>query len=171
MLPRQKLHFPDGQVRWFGWPCSQVNVDQYLGCWLYVNTAQTGAAQTQPKASLSSKLSNHHFPSSRPRRLVSQGLCVCISATLFWAFMPHTISKPPLSLSHSLSLSFCTHQRDSNALCIMDGGGENKQNVPVIYMTREITAQERLKWSNKARGHKWGGGDFFLKKQKRSHVS
>lgn len=40
MLPRQKLHFPDGRVRWFGRPCSRVNVDQYLGCWLYVNTAQ-----------------------------------------------------------------------------------------------------------------------------------
>lgn len=136
-----------------GRPRSQVNADQYLGCWLYVNTAGTGADQTQPKASLSSKLSNHHFPSSRPRRLLSQGLCVCISATLFWAFMPHTISKPPLSSSPSLFLSFSAHQRDSNALCIMDGKQKKKKTMCqsfCICMTHEITGQERLKWSNKA---------------------
>lgn len=119
--------FSDDRIRRMGRPCSQVNADQYLGCWLYVNSARTGADQTQPKASLSSKLSNHHFPSSRPRRLLSQGLCVCISATLFWAFMPHTISKPPLSSSPSLFLSFGAHQRDSNALCIMDGKEEKKK--------------------------------------------
>lgn len=135
ILWRQKLHFSDDQIRWPGRPCSRVNADQHLGCRSYVNTAQTGADQTRPKASLSSKLSNHHFPSSRPQCLVSQGLCVCISATLFWAFMSHTISNPPLSLSRflslylplSLSLSFCTHQRDSNALCIMDGEKKTKK--------------------------------------------
>lgn len=138
-----------------GRPCSQVNADQYLGCWLYVNTARTGADQTQPKASLSSKLSNHHFPSSRPRRLLSQGLCVCISATLFWAFMPHTISKPPLSSSLSLSLF---RRTPAGFKCPMYYGweGEIKNNVPVICMTHEITGQERLKWSKKACGHKSG---------------
>lgn len=53
---------------------------------LILNTAGAGADQTQPKAFLSSKLSNHHFSTSGPQCMASPallGLCVCISATLF----------------------------------------------------------------------------------------
>lgn len=84
--------------------------------------------------------------------------------------MPHTISKPPLSRSLSLSLSTHTSGIQMPYVLWMEGE-QNKQNVPVIHMTREITVQERLKWSNKAGGHKRGGGELKKKKQKRSHVS
>lgn len=44
-----------------------------------------------------------------------------------------------------------------------------KNNVPVICMTHEITGQERLKWSNKACGHK-GGEEEGRKKVERPRL-
>lgn len=103
---------------------------QYLEAADYtVHTAWAGADQTPPKAFISSKLSNHHFSTSRPECMASPalpGLCVCISATLFWDFMPHTISKPPLSAVFFPSLPpLCFLHTAAGFRCPMYYGWEN----------------------------------------------
>lgn len=122
---------------------------------LILNTAGAGADQTQPKAFLSFKLSNHHFSTSGPQCVASPallGLCVCISATLFWAFMPHTISKPPLSPPFFLARSLCFLHTPAGFRYPMYYGWEkiNRMRQPFIWHTCEITGQERLEWSNRA---------------------
>lgn len=145
------------QIRQIGLSCSQVSVKQNLEAADYtVHTARAGADQTPPKAFLSSKLSNHHFSTSRPECVASPalpGLCVCISATLFWAFMPHTISKPPLSRFFPLSPPlFPAHASRIQMPYVLWMGKINRLRQPFIWHTREITGQERFKWSNKP----WG---------------
>lgn len=79
--------------------------------------------------------------------------------------MPHTISKPPLSLSPFL------HTPAGFKCPMYYGWGEEKKKntVPVIYMIHEITGKARLKWSNKACGHKYRERE--RKKSCRGHVS
>lgn len=121
-----------------------------------INTTAAGADQAQPKAYLSSKLSqitvspsadHGPWPLRLRRAYVYVFLPLCSEPLCLTPLASHLSLSPPLSPP-----PFPAHGSRIPMPMYYGWGKINRMRRPFIRHTCEITGQERLKWSNKARG-------------------